>query len=181
MHDQYTLSVKCHIRFKIIAMYSNPGNCHLCNEAKSNGTDGGSNFNRDKTVAKNLSGRLVISAMCQWIWTHIEQGFWGSIATCCPPSITLCCLWIQFSPLAIGMRAILVCDIHRLIRCDSVSVNSESFADTEEHRGKSKAVKRIVCAAHRCDWSWVEYLCGFRKQEGHAEHLYELNEEGQQV
>lgn len=64
-------------------------------------------------------------------------------------------------------------DIHCLIGCDNVSVNSESYSDTG---GKIKAAKRIVCSAHRCDWS-----CGFRKQEGHGEHLYELREEGHQV
>lgn len=72
-------------------------------------------------------------------WTEL-QGIDSNTRT--PSSITLCRLWIQFSPLAAGMRAILGCDIHHLIHGDNVGVNSESYADAKEDRGEESSLMR---------------------------------------
>lgn len=73
-------------------------------------------------------------------------------ATCRPPSVAS---EFRSSSLAIGMRAISGCDIHRLIRCDTAGVNPESYADAEERWGKSEAARKNCL---RCTqmWLWAE-------------------------
>lgn len=62
-------------RLRDVSAFSRRGNSRPHRAKKGEGADGGSDFN----WAQNLSGCLVVSAMCHQIWSLIERAPCGSI------------------------------------------------------------------------------------------------------